>query len=355
MKTSKTSMKDLAGKVKISKMTVSRALRNHPSVSEETRNKVLKACKKMNYNPRLVVQDKNIDRDIPLVLFNPKSDVRSSDELLSRVLKGYSDALRDHNFRLSLHFFDGTYTLGRVILELFANKRSGIILHPFVPQEVHMQFDMNDLIYEIHDRGIPCIVEGNDQSFNAHTVTRDDVEGGYIATKHLLQLGHRNIAFVSREPVEYASYQQRLKGYQKALSEFGVPFRNDLILFTKGKTLFLDHFDTAKALIELEPKITAIFTVNDRIAIGIMQAMKHLGIRVPADISVVGYDNIAATEEISLRLTSVETHLYMSSLKMVDILCDIVDNSDKYKRWTNFTIKPELIVRESSSSMGGIK
>lgn len=344
----KVSMKDLADTLNVSKMTVSRALRNHPAVSEKTRNKVFKACKKLNYRPRLVVQDKSIGRDIPLVLFNPKSDIRASDELLSRVLKGYNDALRDHNFRLSLHFFDGTYSLDRVALELFAHKRSGIILQPFAPEEIRMQFNMNELIYEIHDRGIPCVVEGNEQSYNAHTVVKDDVEGGYIATRHLLQFGHRNIAFVFREPVGYIGYQQRLKGYKRALAEFKVPFRKDLVLVTKGKTLFLDYFDTAKELLELRPEVTALFGVNDHIALGVMQAMMHLGIKVPADISVVGYDNIAATEEACPKLSSVETHLYRRSIKAVEILCDLIDNPGKYKKRINFLIKPELVAREST-------
>ncbi|MDD5598478.1 MAG: LacI family DNA-binding transcriptional regulator [Victivallaceae bacterium] len=344
----KVSMKDLADELNVSKMTVSRALRNHPSVSEETRNKVLKVCKKLNYRHRLVVQDKNINRDIPLVLFNPNSDLRSSDEVLSRILKGYNDALRDHNYRLSLHFFDGTYTLDRVILELFANKRLGIILHPFVPEETRMQFSMDELLYEIHNRGVPCVVVGNYQNYSTHTVTKDTLAGGYIATRHLLQLGHENIAFISREPVEYAGYQQLLKGYKNALAEFGVSFRNDFVLSIKGKTLFLDYFDIARKLIELRPQITALFAVNDHIALGIMQAIMRMGIKVPTDVSVVGYDNIAATEEVHPKLTSVETHLYKRALKTVEILCDIIDNPGQHKKWINFTMKPELIVRESS-------
>ncbi|MDD5597176.1 MAG: LacI family DNA-binding transcriptional regulator [Victivallaceae bacterium] len=344
----KVSMKDLADELNVSKMTVSRALRNHPAVSEETRNKVLKLCKKLNYRHRLVVQDKNINRDIPLVLFNPNSDLRSSDEMLSRMLKGYNDALRDYNYRLSLHFFDGTYTIDRIILELFANKRAGIIIHPFIPEETRMHFSMEELIDEIHNRGVPCVIVGNYQNYAAHTVMKDTLDGGYIAARHLLQLGHRNIAFVSREPAEYVGYQEQLKGYKNALAEFGVSFRDDFVLVIKGRTLFLDYFDIARELIELRPKITAIFAVNDYIALGTMQTIMRMGVKVPADISIVGYDNIATTEEVRPKLSSVEPHLYERALKTVEILCDIIDNPGKHPKWINFTVKPELIVRESS-------
>ncbi|MBC7344763.1 MAG: substrate-binding domain-containing protein, partial [Clostridia bacterium] len=133
-------------------------------------------------------------------------------------------------------------------------------------------------------------------------VVTDDVQGAFLAVEHLINLGHRKIAHVAG-PLHISSAQDRLSGFIKALERHGITAQEEYIL--KGAVTLEDGYRAGKELLQLRPLPSAVFAYSDFVAIGIMQAILEEGLRIPADISLVGYDDILFSAYTKVPLTTV--------------------------------------------------
>jgi DNA-binding LacI/PurR family transcriptional regulator len=191
-------------------------------------------------------------------------------------------------------------------------------------------------------------VEGEDPS--VISVSIDNRLGGFIATRHLLLLGHRRIGFVTG-PVETISRRQRLAGYQQAIHEAGVPFAKELIWEGHEPGGYGD-IESAKlgkkgvtALLDLPDPPTAIVTINDIYAIGVMAGVRERGLTVPADISVVGFDDIVLASLVDPPLTTVHQPLAEMARFAVDVIRGASPDTP-----SSLVVVPRLIVRESAGA-----
>jgi len=153
----------------------------------------------------------------------------------------------------------------------------------------------------------------------------DDLEGGYMATHHMLELGHHKIAFISdylETPFNYTSMKRRFTGFIQALEEFGVPFEPDY--HVQGDHGRAEAKQMAKTLLHLPERPTAIFAASDAQAIGVLDAARELGIRVPDDLSVIGYDDIRDAEYNNL--TTIQQPLFESGKLGAEFLLDRIEN-----------------------------
>lgn len=172
------------------------------------------------------------------------------------------------------------------------------------------------------------------------SVIVNHVQGGYIATKYLLEMGHRDIGCITG-PMGLADSNERLAGYQKALKEFGVSYRPELIFEgdygreggAKGAAYFK------------EKNVTAIFAFNDMSAYGAYNELKKSGLSIPKDISLIGYDDIFFSEILDVPLSTVRQPVYDMGVEGVNILLDEVDSGIRAKKCITF--QPTLTVRKS--------
>jgi len=151
----------------------------------------------------------------------------------------------------------------------------------------------------------------------------DDVEGGRIATQHLIDLGHRRIGYISdmlETPFNFTSSKDRLAGYLQALEAAGIPFQPEYHL--QGEHGRHEAYLMAICMLSLQSRPTAIFAASDTQAMGVLQAARELGIRVPEDLSVIGYDDIEVAEYLGL--TTVRQLLFTSGQRSVEILLEIL-------------------------------
>jgi LacI family transcriptional regulator len=160
--------------------------------------------------------------------------------------------------------------------------------------------------------------------FNVDRVTSDNVQGGYLATRHLLELGHRRIGVIS--PRKSTTFTERLRGYQKALEEFGVPFDPTLIGHSVSKRrdgweeyLYQGRVQ-AKALLSLPEPPTALFAMNDCLAAGALRYLRECGIAVPEEVAVVGYDGMELSDLMSPSLSTVEQQSLRMGAEAVRLL-----------------------------------
>ena len=194
---------------------------------------------------------------------------------------------------------------------------------------------------ELAERGVPFVLALRTDGINASSVG-DDAFGGWIATRHLVDLGHRRIGIIAG-PAYASSARGRLDGYRRALAEAGLPFDPALVVHS---TFGIDSgAEAIEVLMGRDPRPTAVFTVNDNIAIGALSRLAQMGIAVPQDVSIVGYNDIPIVSRLSAPLTSVRVPFDQIATSALDLLAEGAGTGgERIRRAT-----PTLVPRRSTA------
>jgi DNA-binding LacI/PurR family transcriptional regulator len=197
--------------------------------------------------------------------------------------------------------------------------------------------------------GVPIVLINNhseDSGRYTYSVSVDNRHGGHLATTHLIQLGHRRIAYVSR-PSDYSSNQERFTGYCRALDVTGISFDPHLVVAGTGRAGGGER--ALSALMELDEPPTAVFCYNDMTAIGLLHAAREAGLAVPQDLAVVGFDDISLASYVCPPLTTIaQPKAEMGQQSMQMVLGLIAAEDLAATSFTNIVLKGRLLVRESS-------
>ena len=198
----------------------------------------------------------------------------------------------------------------------------------------------------LQESGIPFVLVARYfDDVDTDYVVADDVQGGYLATAHLIEKGHEKIAFING-PAYNSSAIERFQGYKKALEEHNIELNEKLIRngaltmedgYTYGKALLMDH----------DPQPTALFTFSDFVALGAMKAVHELGLRIPDDIAIVGYDDIDFAFCLESPLTTIRFPKREIGEEAISVLEKKIDGQ---KCHSNLKIPVELVIRQSSLS-----
>jgi LacI family transcriptional regulator len=260
-----------------------------------------------------------------------------------------------------LYLFDETYCWNNVRASLFEDMRpDGIIFMSHVPSEIKMSYNLHKLIKEAYSRKIPYVrlgvdVAGKGKEAKENVVYKDDRQGALIAVKHLLNLGHRRIGFITREPLSYSGFQHRLEGYRQALEESFVPFCEDYIVCVRGSGLRIDSTPQIEKLLKLKPRPTAVFAVSDHLAINVMEVLRQKGIRIPKDIALVGYDNILQSREVSPALTTVDACREEMGRRAAGLIMELKQFGNRRVLPRAVNVPSKLVIRASSCGVGKLK
>ncbi|WP_372663611.1 LacI family DNA-binding transcriptional regulator [Cohnella sp.] len=326
----KVSIFDVAKKSGLSVVTVSRVLNNSSSVRANNREKVLQAMKELDYHPnasaRSLARGKTGIIGLTLTTLH--------DSFFDAVVKEINDRLAEQGYFLALAIsrgFEDSFHRS-----LFQQDRvDGVILLSPVQED--------EYVLELEKRQIPFVMVDNQQdNSSATSIIVDNFKGGYEATRHLLELGHREIAHISG-PDPFLSSKERVRGYLFALEEAGLqPYSIE-----RGTFEISSGYEIAQGWIKSGKIPPAIFAADDYIALGVMDALKNEGIRIPRDVSIIGFDDQLFASEFRPRLTTVRQPAEQIGRAAVEHLLAAIDGSSK----SNVTIKleAELIIRESTA------
>lgn len=322
---------DVAKKSGLSVVTVSRVINNSPSVREGNRRKVLSAIEELNYQPnsaaRSLVRGKTGVIGMSITNFN--------DSFYDRVIRVVNRKLAEQGYFLALSIAENE---DEGVNFLFQKDRvDGIILLSPIEEKEYVE--------ELKRKNIPFVLLDNQlQHEDVPSVVVDNYQGGYEATKHLIGLGHTQIAYIGG-PSVFLSVAERKRGYVQALDEAGLtPFGTEYCGFTVSS-----GYEVAKRWIREDKLPTAIFSGDDFIALGVVQALREEGILVPQDISVVGFDDQQFVGEFYPRLTTVrQPEAQMGSIG-VDLLMKLINGEVMPAVVTK--LAPQLLVRESTASV----
>lgn len=329
---------DVAKKAGVSRTTVSLVLNNVPgvSISEATRQRVLKSAKTLNYYPdatgRKLVSGKS--NTLGLVLRQSDAQV-FADALLPQVLLGIEQAVVTQGFQVLLKPLEPQDSAGYIRL-IRENHVDGIILSG--PRQ-----DDPELV-RLFKEGFPIVLMGQMTDGSLPFVDIDAVDGAARAVNHLIQLGHRHIAMITNAALQYTSAQQRRTGYWHALQDAGIT--PDPLLLKEGSYTPLSGYEAMNELLKLSPRPTAVFVASDVVALGAMQAIENAGARIPEDIAVVGFDDIPLAEYYNPPLTTLRLPAYKLGWAVGERLVHLIQGTDTIKG--GVFLESELIVRKSS-------
>lgn len=306
-------IRDVAEKAQVGIGTVSRVLNNHPYVSEETRQKVLGAISELNYTPNLIAKQLSSGRTHAIAVTLPFLTYPSFVERL----RGVQTALADSDYVPILYGAESPSQRDVNFSDLSKTTRIDGILIVSVPlskENAQMFLRSNTPV---------VLVDIFHPEFNRVFV--DEIEGGKLATQHLIDLGHRKIAFISdllNPDFQFLAMRERYHGYQQALRENNIAIQPEYHLEAphgryEAKVL-------AEKLLSLDDPPTAIFAGSDTQAIGVLYAAKEMNIQIPEELSVIGYDGIRDGEY--LNLTTVEQPLFDSGVEGVNLLISKIEN-----------------------------
>ena len=330
-------MKDVAKLAGVSLSTVSRVLNDSSLVREETARKVQKAVDKLDYqiNDSARILRTNISNLIGII------GAGMERPFLANLLKGIEAEARERGFALIYGDSDGEFKKEQNYLNIMKQKKiDGIIL---ITTNYY-----NDLLSIVKNYQIPVVfASGYISDPEISCVTVDNVAAAYDIVKFLFQVGHDNIAFIKGPDLDLLASQERLRGVKLALRLSEIEY--DPKRFIEGDFTVESGYSAAKKIIKKFPEVTAIFAFNDEMAIGAIRYLKEKNIKVPEDISIVGFDGIELGKYIDPALTTIKQSGYQLGLKSIEMLNKII-NEEKIEDNKVF-IPHELVVRESTNKL----
>jgi LacI family transcriptional regulator len=291
-------IKDIAQVAGVASGTVSKALNGSPEISEATRERIVAVAKRLGYRPNAIARSLKVQRTHTLgVITNDRDGL-----FTTAMVRGVADIANEHGFGVFLCNSYGSLAKERRHVELLLDKQvDGII--------------MTD--YKVEERGAPAAPTGNvpvvylyayTTATDSPCILPDDVGGGRLATEHVLSLGRRRIGFINGPP-SYEATRLRLVGYQQALEDRALSFDPELV-WTAADWNQDSGFMLAHQAMSGGTPPDALVCANDELAAGALLALWELGVRVPNDVAIVGFDDRPFAAHLPVPLTTVGLPLH---------------------------------------------
>lgn len=322
---------DVARHSDVSYQTVSRVINNHVSVAERTRARVLAAIEELDFRPSILAKGLVTRRSqlIGMVAYGTEQYGPA------QVVRNVERSARSHGYEIIL----ATLSAFREEEILAATSRlqqfgvDGLIL--LTPYDAH------DILSRIGTH-LPVIMIDAAADVDGTTVSIDQTQGAVIATEHLIALGHRQILHISG-PVLWSDAELRYQGYVQALERHGLtPLPRQ-----EGNWSPESGYRAVNAALESGLHFTAVLAGNDQMALGVLQALKHAGLSVPSQVSVVGFDDTPETAYYDPPLTTVVQDFGLLGRKSLEELIRRVDQPQE--RFRHFVFQPHLVVRGTTA------
>ena len=335
-----TTIKDIARKTGFTHSTVSRALNGSSLISEETISIVTKAAREMGYHPSAAARSlkTNQTRALGVVVRN------IDDPFFSEVLQGIEDIARERGYSLFISSSMNDLEREQSIVESMREHRvDGIIICSTsfsASQSRHLQ-----------DYDVPIVVVNNQASEEYRfAISHDDVDGARQITRHLIELGHDDIAYLGNS-VSGRTNLERLSGFQKEMAAHGLTIRPECLIQVPGGEPIMGS-KGAEKILSLPNQPSGLVCFNDMMAIGVLRKFQEAGIRVPRDCSVTGFDNISFSEFSNPPLTTFDQPKHFIGAEAAGLVLELLQQ--KYEgnghNPVNRTLQGKLLVRQSTTS-----
>ena len=314
-------MKEIARLADVSLGTVSNVLSGLPTVREPLRQRVLEAVQSLGYQPNQLAR--GLRRDKTNIIGMIISDI--SNPFFPAVVKGAEDTAFKNGYRLFLCNSDNDFAKEETYLrELQTYLPSGLII-------MTSNINGSPALADVYRKAGTAVVyvDRLPPLWTGDTVTSMNEQGAYDATRHLIDLGHRQLGMITGSSVRTNS-DERVQGFRRALREARIPLSPEYI--QEGYFEKQSGYTNATNLLQMLPRPTAIFAANDLMAFGALNAIRDMGLRCPEDVSVIGFDNLDLAEVVTPALTSVDQSGYQLGAVAAQLIVDRIGGDKKPKR-----------------------
>ncbi|HLR69353.1 MAG TPA: LacI family DNA-binding transcriptional regulator [Virgibacillus sp.] len=326
-------LKDIADKIGVSPSTISKVINNKPGVGDQLRQEILQKVQEMNLRPKKNVGGFLKEDTINIQLFIRRNNTTESDPFYSLIQEGISQELQNHKINLLLYYLNENSIDETTFNKIYqTNDIKGNIL-------IGADFD-NDFLSKIKKLHIPTVLIDNFFP-GLSSVNTNNSQGALLAIEHLTQMGHKQIAFLSG-PLEHKSIEQRNNGYLTGLNKFVGKRSNPFVINSDGVSVD-DGYNSVKNT-SLK-NYTAIFAATDKLAIGAIKALREEGIKVPDDISIIGFDDIEWGLHTDPSLTSINIPKQQIGIAAARLFLNLYDEPEL--NGADMKINTSLIQRHS--------
>jgi DNA-binding LacI/PurR family transcriptional regulator len=335
-----TTISDVARRARVTTATVSNVITQRVPVSEKTRARVLEAIEELGYRPNLVARGLSQGKTKTLALVVPTL----SNPFFAEVVEEVERVADQHDYQLLLSMTHNSLEEGKRHLERMASRWvDGFIIMGMAASITDIQI--------LKDGGKEVVLSVWNQDQSTQNLPIIDIDfrlAGELATRHLLDCGHRRIAAILEEPVQLT----RRKGFEAALVEAGLSAPSEYI--RQGNSSFESGYQGALKLLALPTPPTGIFAGNDWMALGAIEAIVSQGLSVPHDIAVVGVDDISQAAHAHPPLTTISIPKREMARAATELLLRYVQARDVPEEPLKILVSPHLKVRQSTASIKGV-
>jgi len=329
-------IKDVAREAQVSPATISYVLNGKENISEETKARVYAAMEKLNYVPNLSARGlaNNTSKLIGVVIpqTEPGSSLIFNNNFYSEIVSAIEYHARIRGYHVLISASDANESYFKLAKE---RNLDGIIVIGVYPDQ---------FFFDVKKTQIPIVlIDSYFDDHYFHNIQINDRYGGYIATRYLLEKGHRRIGIFTGQLKEGGVVKKRFDGYVDALKEYDLPLRMEDVF--EGTVDFHSGLELAHRLADSKTDITAVFCMADILAIGAMKGFHDRGLRIPEDISIVGFDDLVVAQYMWPGLTTVHQDIAAKGEKAVQILINSINNPHFGKQECILPIS--LVERES--------
>lgn len=333
---------DVAREAQVSIATVSKVINDSGRISDKTKQRVIQIMEKMKYQPSVVASALTGKQTFTIGLFIPDL----ANPFFAEIARYVEDRAQEHGFSVVMCSTDHNTEKESKYIDLLRQKRvDGFILAS--------GFKNDEILKELIVEKFPVVMVAQDfPTRTMDSVSTDDFFGGYIVGRHLIELGHKSIGVLAENwksgTVEMRwSSIERLRGVRQALMEEQIPFNEEHLIICDstveaGKEYSAKFFEGSNCP-------TAIFALNDVLAIGLVQAAREHKKKIPEDLSIVGFDNTLLSTIVEPPLTTVAHPMAEMARKAMELLLDRMQDKDRMS--SRIILPPELIKRDSAKPL----
>ena len=334
----KVTIEDIARELKITAATVSRALNDHPGISESTRKRVKETAARLHYQPNRIASSLRLGRSNILGVIIPSAEIN----FFGSVIHGIEKIATQNNYSVLIYQSNEMYELEKKGVQAFLQSQVDGVLASVSKETINA-----DHYLEIKKRGVPLVLfDRAMDSLGVPSVVIDDYAGAFAATKHLIEQGCRRIAHIGGQQ-HVSIFNQRLKGYIDALNIHGIAVNEDAIVY--GKVSIESGRECMHQLLNLPKPPDAVFAVEDFTALGAMQCIKEAGIRIPEEIAIIGFANEQFCEFLTPALSSVNQQTVTMGEQAAELMFSELHTADRYQTSSRkIILEARLVCRASS-------
>lgn len=335
----KTTIYDIAKKLDITAATVSRALNNNPKISEVTRKLVLETAAKMNYKQNRLAQSLRSGKSNNVGVIVPRID----SNFFASVIRGIEEELHPEGYHIIIcQTHEDENRQVENITTLLNAQVDGILM-----SISNVSKENDHVIKNVVNKNVPLVFFDRKKNMDGvSSVTINDFEGGYLATKNLIEQGCKRIAHLTGDQ-SLEIFENRNNGFKKALSDHGLDLNMDYVFKTKSS---VDAGRQAvDRLLSLDPPPDGIFSSSDFAALGAIQELKERGIKIPEEFCVFGFGNEPFTRFMELSISSVDQSPLEMGKMAAKVFLEQINNTDNVKIEKKVVLTPELHIRKSST------